>query len=66
LTALTGRITDVQVTVVQKPNQGTIRQRGWNPLSGSFFGSFWRSKKEQENRKQLFYVLLSKKGLFFS
>ncbi len=30
----------VEVTVAQKLNQGTIRQKGCNLLSGSFFGSF--------------------------
>jgi hypothetical protein len=27
------------------PDQGTIRQRGCNPLSGSFFGSFLEKQK---------------------
>jgi len=35
-----GQIINAEVTVVQKPDQGTIRQRGRNPLPGSFFGSF--------------------------
>jgi len=53
---LKNRITDVQVTVVQKLNQGTIPQSGSIRLWGSFFAClpvgrvlFWRSKKEQYN-----------------
>jgi hypothetical protein len=34
------RITSVEATVVQKPNQGTIPQGRCNPLRVSFFGSF--------------------------
>ena len=37
--------TKFEFTVVQKFNQGTIRQRGCNPLSGSFFGSFLEKQK---------------------
>ena len=32
--------TMAEATVVLKLNQGTIRQKGCNLLSGSFFGSF--------------------------
>ena len=39
--------TNFQFTVVQKPNQGTIRQRGCNPLSGSFFVSFLEKQKRK-------------------
>ncbi len=47
----TNRITNVQATVAPKPNQGTIRQRGCNPLSGSFFGSFLEKQKRTRNGK---------------
>jgi hypothetical protein len=50
LIAPKSRITNVQATVAPKPNQGTIRQGGCNPLSGSFFGSFL--EKQKRTRKQ--------------
>ncbi len=41
------RITNVQATVVQKLNQGTIPQSGCYRLRAPFLVLFWRSKKEQ-------------------
>jgi hypothetical protein len=53
LAAPKSRITNAQFTVVQKPNQGTLRQRGCNPLSGSFFGSFLEKQKRTIKKRQL-------------
>ena len=36
----------VEATVVQKLNQGTLRQKGCNLLSGSFFGYFFGQAKK--------------------
>ena len=44
------RLTDqgsaAEATVVQKFNQGTIRQKGCNLLSGPFFGYFFGQAKK--------------------
>ncbi len=37
-----------EATVTEKLNQGTIRQKGCNLLSGSFFGSFLDKQKLSE------------------
>jgi hypothetical protein len=42
------RITNAEATVVPKPNQGTIRQRGCNPLSGSFLFLFGEAKRKRK------------------
>ena len=38
------------ITVAQKLNQGTIRQKGCNLLSGSFFGYFFGQAKKWHNK----------------
>jgi hypothetical protein len=43
--------------VVQKPNQGTNRQRGCNPLSGSFFVSFLEKQKRKSKKLRLLFPL---------
>ncbi len=42
-----------EATVAQKLNQGTIRQKGCNLLSGSFFGSFLDKQKRTYKSKYL-------------
>ncbi len=59
---LKSRITDVQVTVVQKLNQGTIPQSGSIRLWGSFFGSFFGEAKKNNIIIRRFSV---KQFLFF-
>ena len=54
------RITNAEATIAQKPNQGTIRQRRCNPLSGSFFGSFLEKQKRTMKREDAY----SSKSLF--
>jgi hypothetical protein len=41
---------NVEATVALKLNQGTLRQKGCNPLSGSFFGYFFGEAKLSEPR----------------
>ncbi len=43
-----------EFTVAQKLNQGTIRQKGCNLLSGSFFGSFLDKQKRTYKSKYLY------------
>ena len=45
---LNNRITNVEITVVQKPHQGTIPKWGCNPFRGSFFGSFLEKQKRTQ------------------
>jgi len=49
------RIINAEVTVVQKPHQGTNRQRGCNPLPGSFFVSFLDKQKRKISRPKGYY-----------
>ncbi len=43
----------VEATVAQKLNQGTVRQKGCNLLSGSFFGSFLDKQKRTYKSKYI-------------
>ena len=42
---ITDQGTEFEFTVVQKLNQGTIRKKRRILFPGSFFDTFWRSKK---------------------
>jgi hypothetical protein len=52
---------NVEFTVAQKLNQGTIRQKGCNLLSGSFFGSFLDKQKRTYKTKYLCTEVRNKK-----
>jgi hypothetical protein len=66
LIAAMSRITDVQATVVQKLNQGTIRQRDVILCRAPFLVLFWKSKKEQEESRLQLYLILPFVKAFFS
>jgi hypothetical protein len=44
------RIINAEATVALKPNQGTNRQRGCNPLPGRFFVTFFGQAKKVNKR----------------
>ena len=46
VTGFTHRGIDVEATVVQKLNQGTIPKKGCNLFRGSFFGYFFGEAKK--------------------
>ena len=47
LTASKSRITDVQITVAQKPDIAASRNRSVFDFGALFLFLFWRSKKEK-------------------
>jgi hypothetical protein len=53
---------EVDFTVVQQLNQGTIRQKGCNLLSVSFFGSFLDKQKRMKRIKNCNRILSTRPG----